>query len=409
MDERSISTKDTREKIKRRGRKDRRKRKKQSEIHKKVEEALLATTASSSAVRSGVTAVGGATAATATNITPSPTAILPTDRDKVWPTVVCRRRESREGGSGCWTLDDETALISQLGYLPGNVIAVSAREPDVPALFSAVATAARANTSPQQEQEQATSEPNPKVQEQPNAEGQGKERAGKEREDPRPPRNAPVAIRLYPIVLRKEHVGSKNKGRKRKRHQQASNDITADKKQKRQDGGGDDGNNHNSEDSMMLSEPFPTIYWLTHPLLRTLISKLEVGGLGRQLESRLKEDGDAMESMRRAHLSYGRERYGLLSRDDLELIRSRRWESAFDADKRGVAGIRHFGSVKCLHAHAAHYLSGGSDNVVGKWVMDEVGKLFAVLRRGEDSEGASSTATTDRKEENSNGVDLITN
>lgn len=31
-------------------------------------------------------------------------------------------------------------------------------------------------------------------------------------------------------------------------------------------------------------------------------------------------------------------------------------------------------SIKYLHTHAAHYLSGCYDNIVGRWVMEEVEK-----------------------------------
>ena len=38
------------------------------------------------------------------------------------------------------------------------------------------------------------------------------------------------------------------------------------------------------------------------------------------------------------------------------MVRERRWNNAL-GDERGVAGIRKFEYVKCLHAHAAHYLA----------------------------------------------------
>ena len=37
----------------------------------------------------------------------------------------------------------------------------------------------------------------------------------------------------------------------------------------------------------MLVEPFPTIHWLTNPILRTLISQLEVDGCGMIYTQRL--------------------------------------------------------------------------------------------------------------------------
>ena len=129
----------------------------------------------------------------------------------------------------------------------------------------------------------------------------------------------------------------------------------------------------------MLIEPFPTIYWLTHPLLRCLVSKLELEGYGIQLERRLQNDSTAVQMMTRAHEAYGQERYSFLSESDIQLIQSYGWEKAF-ATSRGIAGISNDHhhrtmAVKCLHAHLAHYLShstGSSHNIVGRWVWEEI-------------------------------------
>ena len=130
----------------------------------------------------------------------------------------------------------------------------------------------------------------------------------------------------------------------------------------------------------MVIEPFPTIYWLTHPLLKCIVSKLELEGYGLQLERRLHENvDDAIHMMTLAHETYGQERYQLLSESDQQLIQDYRWEAAF-ATSRGIAGIsqknnKHICAVKCLHAHLAHYLShsiGSQYNIVGRWVWEEI-------------------------------------
>jgi hypothetical protein len=128
-----------------------------------------------------------------------------------------------------------------------------------------------------------------------------------------------------------------------------------------------------------LLEPFPTLYWLTHPFLRTLTSKLELGDSHNAtiLEKRLLVDPVALESMERAHASYGKERWELLTKTDKELLVSRNWQGAVGTDK-GISGIRKPFAIKCLHAHLAHYLSegeGSEDNVIGKWVLDELCRL----------------------------------
>jgi hypothetical protein len=199
----------------------------------------------------------------------------------------------------------------------------------------------------------------------------------------------------------------------------------------------------NDDDDNVVLEPFPTLYWLTHPLLRILVSQLEVEGWGRQLEERLRNDAMAQQSMRKAHAHYGSYRYQLLTEEDLQLLKERNWEAALCPDTRGVAGIVFAGevgssgskrgttssssssslssrlcSVKCLHAHAAHYLSahrrpaattaamcsstspavegcdrvldnGGDDNVVGKWVMELIQERLLL---GADSAAARPAA-----------------
>lgn len=252
---------------------------------------------------------------------------LPVDRDRVWPAVIEQRTLKQ------WSTEDEAELVSQLGYLPGNAIRISARTSYVPALMEVVKNG-----------------------------------------------NLPVALQLYPIALRDVHAGGKQ-GRKfkaRKRRQVAG---------KAEDPEGDDSNSNGNADSKSktntdtssssLIEPFPTLFWLTHPLLRVWISKLELDGLGIRLEERLALCPASLARMEKAHKAYGQERYQLLTLEDLVLIRSRGWEAAF-APTRGVAGIRNYSAIKCLHAHAAHYLSepeGKANNVIGEWVMQAVASL----------------------------------
>ena len=79
-----------------------------------------------------------------------------------------------------------------------------------------------------------------------------------------------------------------------------------------------------------------------------------------------------LDAMKRAHQSYGIERRLLLSSLDMEYVKNRRWDDSAFADSCGVAGIRNQKAIKCLHAHAAHYWSGNSDNVVGRWVSERL-------------------------------------
>jgi hypothetical protein len=246
---------------------------------------------------------------------------LPVDRDRVWPAVTEQRTLNH------WSTEDEAELVSQLGYLPGNAIFISARTSHVPALMEVVKNG-----------------------------------------------SLPVALQLYPIALRDEHAGGKAGGRRfkaRKRRQVVGK--TEDPEDDENSSNGDS----NSKTETSLIEPFPTMFWLTNPLLRIWISKLELDGLGSRLEERLASCPESMARMEKAHQAYGQERYQLLTQEDLVLIRSRGWEAAF-APTRGVAGIRNYSAIKCLHAHAAHYLSepeGKANNVIGEWVMQAVANL----------------------------------
>jgi hypothetical protein len=82
-----------------------------------------------------------------------------------------------------------------------------------------------------------------------------------------------------------------------------------------------------------------------------------------------------LESMKKAHLAYGKERFSMITSQDREYLAKRRWDSALDMS-RGVAGIRNHSAIKCLHAHTAHFWSGCQENVVGQWVADEVLSLL---------------------------------
>lgn len=257
-------------------------------------------------------------ASSPSNGNPNIVSILPKDRGYLWPAVkdLCQLTEN-----------DKHALITQLGYLPGNALKVVARVKDYfPSLQN-----------------------------------------GQE----------PLALQLYPLVLRDESDSTRSH-RKRRRPQEDTNDD----------------NNPPSPSSEVgdsrknpLVEPFPTMYWVTHPRFRALISKLELagvvdeesssdgGGSIRQFQDRLQREIKSLDSMKRAHGQYGQQRYELITDGDWEYIRNRKWEGAF-AKARGVAGIRNPSGIKCLHSHAAHYWSGCNENVVGQWTSDQVQRLL---------------------------------
>jgi hypothetical protein len=246
-----------------------------------------------------------------TDQSPATTTIIPQDRDHQWPAVreLCSLEDA-----------DKQSLVAQLGYYPGNAVAVAARANEA---FPATIF----------------------------------------KDD-----STPLVLKLYPLVLRDE--SDSTKGRRKRKRQQQDNKASSEK-----GGDGDDDDDDEASKKKHLVEPFPTMFWVTHPRLRALISKIEIENRGSQYEKILQNDAKALESMKKAHLAYGTERLSMITSQDREYLAKRRWESAVDIS-RGVAGIRNYSAIKCLHAHAAHFWSGCQDNVVGQWVAEEVLSLL---------------------------------
>ena len=87
--------------------------------------------------------------------------------------------------------------------------------------------------------------------------------------------------------------------------------------------------------------PFPTLYYLTHPVLTAAASRLESEGLMRDMTDRLAADPQLAAAYRRAHESY------LAERDAIEPLGT------------GFSGGGMPDRVKCLHVLIAHALAKG--------------------------------------------------
>jgi len=87
--------------------------------------------------------------------------------------------------------------------------------------------------------------------------------------------------------------------------------------------------------------PFPTLYYLTHPVLTAAASRLESEGVMRHMTARLAQDPELAADYRRAHESY------LTERDAIESL-----GTTFSG---GGMPER----VKCLHVVMAHSLAKG--------------------------------------------------
>ncbi|MBX3252201.1 MAG: DUF501 domain-containing protein [Myxococcales bacterium] len=103
--------------------------------------------------------------------------------------------------------------------------------------------------------------------------------------------------------------------------------------------------------------PFPTRYWLTCPLARRRVARLEGAGGVRAFDARLAHDDALGAELAQAHARYAAEREVALETLDADVARR---------PEGGVAGIGERSSgVKCLHAHFADHAAGG-ENPVGR-------------------------------------------
>lgn len=102
--------------------------------------------------------------------------------------------------------------------------------------------------------------------------------------------------------------------------------------------------------------PFPTFYYLTHPVLVAAMSRLEAVGRMRELTERLEEDEALASAYRAAHAAYLRDRDAALTVQELA----------------GVSAGGMPTRVKCLHALAGHALAAGYGvNPVGDLALAE--------------------------------------
>ena len=115
--------------------------------------------------------------------------------------------------------------------------------------------------------------------------------------------------------------------------------------------------------------PFPTLYWLSCPELGRAVSRLEMGGLIQQLDQRLEGDDELAASLHADHERYVAQRWGLLSEEDRAAVHESGLHDMLH--QRGIGGLSHWRSVKCLHLHLAHYLA--DRNAIGAILTTEFG------------------------------------
>lgn len=95
--------------------------------------------------------------------------------------------------------------------------------------------------------------------------------------------------------------------------------------------------------------PFPTVFYLAHPVITAAASRLEAGGLMYEMTDALAEDAELAAAYAAAHENY------LAERERIRLISGTDEVPEIDGISAGGMPTR----VKCLHAVIGHTLSVG--------------------------------------------------
>ncbi len=118
--------------------------------------------------------------------------------------------------------------------------------------------------------------------------------------------------------------------------------------------------------------PFPTRWWLTCPLARRRIGRLEAAGGVKAMDRRIGADPAFAARMAASHERYAAERGDAIPPD------------AVHRPTGGVAGIER--GAKCLHAHYAD-TAAGNDNPIGElvaaWIQPLDCETACVIEDGE--------------------------
>ncbi|SEI85794.1 hypothetical protein SAMN05421831_11342 [Allopseudospirillum japonicum] len=114
--------------------------------------------------------------------------------------------------------------------------------------------------------------------------------------------------------------------------------------------------------SVVDHQPFPTLYWLTSPLLKKELSHIESRGLIKVWEDELQADPELLAEYHASHQDYIRQRWHFMSAQDKVWIQNQQLTELFT--QRGIGGIANWQQIRCLHTQYAHHLCG--DNVIGR-------------------------------------------
>jgi hypothetical protein len=112
--------------------------------------------------------------------------------------------------------------------------------------------------------------------------------------------------------------------------------------------------------------PFPTLYYLTCVRACAAASRLEAGGLMRDMNARVAADARLREAHRAAHQDYAARRAAAAAAAGVRSL---------PPDAPTVGGMPD--RVKCLHALAAHELAVPGSNPLGREAVAAMGEWWA--------------------------------
>ncbi|MCG2620636.1 DUF501 domain-containing protein [Arthrobacter sp. I2-34] len=113
--------------------------------------------------------------------------------------------------------------------------------------------------------------------------------------------------------------------------------------------------------------PFPTTYYLTHPVITAAVSRLEAAGVMTEMTERLARDPELAGAYRGAHEAYLQARHEIGARSGV-------------GDVPEIAGVSAGGMperVKCLHVLVGHSLAAGPGvNPLGDEALERIAEWW---------------------------------
>lgn len=150
-------------------------------------------------------------------------------------------------------------------------------------------------------------------------------------------------------------------------------------------------------EQLPIGTPFPTLYWLTCPEISKAVAEFERKGYVRLFQERLNADPLLANRLIQCHQEYADERWESLTLEDRSFLLEedpsvQRMRNMMQCS--GISGTNFtaqdghddkpfVASIKCLHAHYAHYrstmLSHVTPNPVGEMIHTQLEKEFPTL------------------------------